>query len=436
MRKRSLFGFDIFIFSASLALVIIGILFIYSSSVSSSGEIVSNEYIKQIIWAVLGIALLFVVFVTDYAFFRNISLYLYIGSIILLIFTFLFGKTVNGAKSWIGFLDFGIQPSEFAKITTIIFLSWYYENAGKDIQSLKTFLGGLFITAIPTVLIFIQPDMGTALVYIPIFLMISLVSGVKKRYVFFILIVIVLVIVFTLFPSWDKYIYHSNMIFTQLLNNSKYILWLIISLILALALSITGYIILKKQYFYWLIYFLSAIILAMICSIIGRKIMQDYQIMRLIVFLDPSIDSLGTGWNINQSITAVGSGGFLGKGFLNGTQSHYKFLPQQSTDFIFSIIAEEWGFIGSVAVLFLFMVIIVRIYLILFAVKDKFSLGICSGICAMIIFHVFINIGMAIGIMPITGIPLFFLSYGGSSLLTALIGIGLVLNVYLRRYKY
>ena len=176
------------------------------------------------------------------------------------------------------------------------------------------------------------------------------------------------------------------------------------------------------------------------CTFVGsyvfRNFLKDYQIMRLIVFVKPEVDPRGSGWNIIQSLTAVGSGGFWGKGFLQGTQSHYQFLPQQSTDFIFSIIAEEWGFIGSMIVLILFGIILIRGFAILLHAGDDFAIFTGTGILFMLFFHLVINIGMAVGIMPITGIPLFFLSYGGSSLWTATAGLAIIQNIYLRRYKY
>jgi rod shape determining protein RodA len=148
------------------------------------------------------------------------------------------------------------------------------------------------------------------------------------------------------------------------------------------------------------------------------------------------VDPRGAGWNIIQSMTAVGSGGFFGKGFLEGTQSHYQFLPQQSTDFIFSILAEEWGFIGSFAVFVLFSVILLRTLYVVNSANDAFGSYLSAGVAAMLFFHFVVNIGMAIGIMPITGIPLFFVSYGGSSLWTALLSVGLVMSVYQHRYRY
>jgi rod shape determining protein RodA len=192
----------------------------------------------------------------------------------------------------------------------------------------------------------------------------------------------------------------------------------------------------KKEHFYWLAYATLILLLAISGSLLFRKVLKEYQIMRLIVFLNPSVDPRGAGWNIIQSVTAVGSGGLWGKGFLQGTQSHYRYIPQQSTDFIFSILSEEWGFVGILIVFALFLVILTRGILIIKNTKDRFASITAAGIVGMIFFHFAVNVGMAIGIMPITGIPLFFLSYGGSSLWTVLISIGILMNFYIRRYRY
>ena len=162
--------------------------------------------------------------------------------------------------------------------------------------------------------------------------------------------------------------------------------------------------------------------------------LHDYQRARIETFLHPESDPLGTGYNIIQSKIALGSGGLWGKGFLHGTQSHYRFLPQQSTDFIFSIFSEEWGFVGALLLFTLFLIIFVRGLRIISASNDPFAIYIGSGIVGMLFFHLIVNVGMAVGIMPITGIPLMLVSYGGSSLWTALLGIGLLMNIHYRRY--
>jgi rod shape determining protein RodA len=158
--------------------------------------------------------------------------------------------------------------------------------------------------------------------------------------------------------------------------------------------------------------------------------------MRLIIFLDPYVDPQNSGWNIIQSITAIGSGGLLGKGFLMGTQSHYNYIPQQSTDFIFSIFSEEWGFLGGLLVFALFAYICMRFLSVCRKSADAFGANIASGLAGLFIFHFIINVGMTMGIMPITGIPLLFMSYGGSSMLTAMLGVGLVMSIFKRRHVY
>ena len=201
-------------------------------------------------------------------------------------------------------------------------------------------------------------------------------------------------------------------------------------------LSLFGSIFFKKKYYYWIAYTFTIITLALVLSIGAGKVLKDYQIKRLIVFLDPQTDPLGSGWNIIQSQIAIGSGNIFGQGFLQGTQSHYRFLPQQSTDFIFSILSEELGFFGGLLVFGLYLVIILRGFSVIRTTTDVFGCYIASGVCAMIFYHFIVNVGMVMGIMPITGIPLLFLSYGGSSLWTAMISIGLLESVKLRRLDF
>jgi rod shape determining protein RodA len=221
-----------------------------------------------------------------------------------------------------------------------------------------------------------------------------------------------------------------------ILTKQVFLRYSLIALAAICGLAIVGYLLLKKGYFYWIFYSAIIMFISLLGSMGAGIFLKEYQIMRLIVFLNPGIDPRGAGWNIIQSITAVGSGGIFGKGFLKGTQSHYRFLPQQSTDFIFSIIAEEWGFLGNLFVFALFLIIMIRCIYIILNAKDRFAVYTGAGIMTMFFFHFIVNIGMAMGIMPITGIPLFFLSYGGSSLWTAMIGVGILLNINRQMNKY
>jgi rod shape determining protein RodA len=435
MRSKSLFGFDILLLLAVLALMVIGILFIYSSGVSSTGVKLSNEYIKQIIWVGVGLVILAVVVFTDYSRIGDYSLYIYLAFLALLVITLFFGKVVNGARSWIPIFGFGFQPSEFAKIATVLYVAKFFSTGG-DRSGLRRFATASLIVAAPMLLVLLQPDMGTALVFFPILLVMSFLAGVRARYILFVVSVGALLVILGVLPAWELYVVKKEIPVLQMLTNSNYVIYGILILGALIALASVGYFLLKKKYFYWVLYGFSTFFFAYGGSFLLRLVLKEYQIKRLIVFLDPGIDPQGAGWNVIQSVTAVGSGGFWGKGWLEGTQSHYRYLPQQSTDFIFSIIAEEWGFFGGFLIFSLFMIILVRSLLITIGAKDSYAANAAGGVFAMIGFHVFINMGMAMGIMPITGIPLLFLSYGGSSLWTALIGIGLLLNIHLRRYHY
>jgi rod shape determining protein RodA len=200
-------------------------------------------------------------------------------------------------------------------------------------------------------------------------------------------------------------------------------------------LAFLGYRLYKKGYFYWICYVILILLLSLDGSFAAHRILKEYQVMRLIVFLDPSIDPRGAGWNIIQSMTAIGSGDLLGKGFLQGTHSHYRFLPEQSTDFIFSIFGEEFGFLGGLVIFGLFLLITLRLTAIMKSTVDSFGAYIVAGLAAVFIFHFVVNIGMTMGVMPITGIPLYFMSYGGSALLTGMAAIGLSMSVFVRRFR-
>ncbi len=436
MRGKYSGSFDFYILLSVMSLVVTGIFFIYSSCVASDGSVVSNEYIKQIVWAVLGVAVLITVIVFNYKKVQDYSVYLYVFFIFLLVVTLFAGNKVNGARSWLGIMDFGIQPSEFAKIATILMLSSFYSAHKKDVRELQTFIKGFIITLIPMMLILVQPDMGTALVYIPIFLITAYIAGSSLRHIMYLLLTGSVMIILVIIPVWEDFAAENTRKIISVISASNIYLYILLTFIAVSAISLTGYYIAKKRYYYWIMYSSSIMSISMLGSLAAQKVLKSYQIMRLIVFLDPYIDPKGAGWNIIQSITAVGSGGVWGKGFLNGTQSHYRYLPQQTTDFIFSIMAEELGFAGSLVIFLLFLVIIIRGIIIIGAAKDRFGSFIAAGVVAMVFFHFIVNIGMAMGIMPITGIPLLFLSYGGSSLWTAMIGTGLLINVYFRRYRY
>ncbi len=425
---------DWYILGATIILMVVGVLFIFSSGITSTGVVVSTEYLRQIVWVSVGLVFLMLVILVDYKRLKDSSLAIYAVVIVLLVYTRLFGRVVNGARSWIGIGELGIQPSEFAKIATIFFLSRYLEGTRHSLPGLRRFLGALVIVGVPMLLVLSQPDFGTALVFIPILLTMSYLGGLERRYIVFLLSTVALTLVLVVLPLWERNIAARATGFLFVLYEGSYRYGILGACIVTLGLSVWGFLAFRKRYYYWIAYVFLIGILSLVGSELGHRVLKDYQIMRLIVFLDPTVDPRGSGWNILQSITAIGSGGFAGRGFLQGTQSHYRFLPQQSTDFIFSILSEEWGFLGGIVVFGLYGLILWRSLALLKTVKDPFAVGIVAGLSGMILFHFMINVGMTMGIMPITGIPLFFLSYGGSSLWAVLVGIGLILGISARRY--
>lgn len=426
--------FDFPILICVISLITIGILFIYSSGINSSGVNVSNEYIKQILWASISLFILVIFSVLDFRRFNRYIPYIFWGLCGVLIYTKLFGRFVNGARSWIGIGEFGIQPSEFFKIAYIFFFAWYLEKS-QQTQPQKRFALCVGILLIPLGLILAQPDLGTASVFIPIFLAMCFVAGLPFIYVGSFLALGTLTILFTVLPIWGAEIYQKPLPILQLLTNHnlKMMITLVsgfLTVICIIARLYTG-----KKYFFWMSLCLCLFVASLVASSLGGRVLKPYQIKRLIVFVNPESDRLGAGWNIIQSKIAIGSGNIFGQGFLHGTQSHYRFLPQQSTDFIFSIFSEETGFFGCIIVFFLYFVIMMRAVMIIKNTPSIFGCYVATGILGMLFFHFMVNVGMVMGIMPITGIPLLFMSYGGSSLWTAMASMGILMSINARRME-
>jgi len=433
--KKAFAGMDFSILVVTLALTMIGILSIYSSGLTAEGIHVSNEYLKQIVWAITGLVLLAIVSLVDYQRMKDYSLFIYAFFLLVILYVRFFGHEVNGARSWIGlFGEFGIQPSEFMKVATILFLAQYLSESEQQ-NSFRRLLISFAIILLPVFIIISQSDMGTALVFFPIFIFMAFMAGLDRRYIVFILVAIIAASALTILPLWEQYILRTPTRLLFVLYRAPFVFYLIAASSLILLLSAWGWFSFRKKYYFWIAYVALLAVGSLAASAVAHKALKEYQIMRLIVFLDPSIDPRGSGWNILQSITAIGSGGFFGRGFLQGTQSHYRYLPQQSTDFIFSIIAEEWGFIGGLAVFGLYFILFRRCTSLLRTAKDSYAAYVVAGVMGMIFFHFMVNAGMAMGIMPVTGIPLFFLSYGGASLWAVMIAVGLLLGISTRRFR-
>lgn len=425
---------DYALLAVSLALTGIGILSIASAGIDAEGLRFSNEYVKQIIWAASGLVLILAATALDVSRLKEYTVFVYIALLAVLLYTRFAGRVVNGARSWIGIGEYGIQPSEFAKISTILFLARYLD-ASEQLSSFRRLVVSAFITAIPVLLILSQPDFGSALVFFPILISMLYMGKINTRYTLYIVLTIAVTFVLLILPLAGEFFFPPGNIIDLFFKKTLLAKAIFVFFLVVLGLSIWGWLAFKKEYYFWLTYVFSVIDLSILLSALAHRVLKDYQIMRLMVFLNPQVDARGAGWNILQSVTAIGSGGLTGKGYMQGTQSHARFIPQQSTDFIFSIIAEEWGLIGGLVLIGLFCLLLYRVLALVESTKDRYSMLVCSGIFGMFFFHFIINIGMAIGIMPITGIPLYFISYGGSSLWAAMISIGILLGISARRYR-
>jgi len=306
-KQHSFFQFDPITFLSMLALMIIGVMFIYSSNVTSAASSGgTREYIAQIVWIVGAIVIYFLLQLGEYDRLERISYYIYAALIILLVVTLLWGKMVNGARSWLGIFGFGIQPSEFMKLGFIIALSSFYSNRRQSIDSLGSFLLGALFLLPPLILVMLQPDLGTSLVYFPLFLAVSYVAGVKKRYVFFLLFAGLFMVFFAVLPVWESKIMHEDLNVLRLFEERELILFTTTILLSTGGLAMIGFFVTKRFYFYWLSYGFSIAWSSLLGSFLFRIFLKDYQIMRLIVFLNPEVDPRGSGWNIIQSLTEIG----------------------------------------------------------------------------------------------------------------------------------
>ena len=435
MNVRDILRIDYLLLLPVLILLVLGILFIYSSGINSDGILVSKEYSRQIIWASAGLLGAIILSFINYRRFYNWSIYIYLISLLPLLYTLLFGHVIYNASRWLRIGSFGIQMSEFVKISVIILLARFLADTDRNRNSFSRFFISCIIVFIPMGIVLLQPDLGTALVYIAILITMIFIAGVAMRYVAFMVSCIALTGLLLVLPLWQEHILQRSFSFLAALSSLRIVAVTVLFFILIMGIAFFGFIKFKKQYFFWVIYVSAIIVFSITASYAARIILKNYQIMRLIVFLDPNVDPRGAGWNIIQSITAIGAGGFTGRGFLQGTQSHYRFLPEQSTDFIFSIFSEEAGFLGGLLVFALFFYICHRLIFIMKTVNDPFAKYFCAGFAGMVSFNFIINVGMTMGIMPITGLPLLFMSYGGSSVLTSMIGIGMAMSIYVRRFN-
>jgi len=357
MRRRELVSDKVF-FILIMMLMIFSLVVLYSATFKMQEISFAADYwTKQSMWMAIGFIVMILIGNTDYRNIGHLAYFIYGLNLLLVIAVLFIGKNICGAKRWISMGGITIQPSEFMKMSLIIMLGWYLYSTKESKNWLqKMFVAGI-IVFIPMIFILKEPDLGTSLVFIPIYFSMLFVAGIPVKYLF------------------------------------------------------------------------SVVFAGIACSPIAWMFLREYQKKRIYIFLNPHQDQFGSGWTIIQSKIAIGSGAFFGKGFLKGTQTQLDFLPEHHTDFIFSVIGEEFGFLGGAAIIILFFLIITRAINIAHQSYDELGKLLITGICSMIAFQVFVNIGMTFGIMPTTGIPLPLVSYGGSSMLSILIGFGIVLAV-------
>ncbi len=402
MEKQS--SHDRWLLVSTAGLLVFGLMAIYSAT-NGTGD--TTLFYRQLAWACFGLVALVFVSYNDVRFIKDNAYIFYAIGVLLLVAVLIFGKKIAGQTSWMKIGWFSFQPSEIAKIATIIALARFLADDETDIRSIKHLLVTLAIPFIPVLLIMLQPDMGTMLTFLPLIVTMLLMAG------FDIYLLMLIVFPITLVISG-----FFNMYFI-----------ITLALILMILLIVQH----KKLKFHQLIVIGSALAASIFTHRFASEILKPHQLKRIQTFIDPMSDPRGAGYNALQAKIAISSGGFFGKGFLQGTQTQLRFIPAQWTDFIFCVIAEEFGFLGAAILIALYLTLILRIIWAIYAINNKFVDLTLSGYASLLFIHVFVNIGMTLGIIPVIGVPLPFVSYGGSSLVGNMIMVGLAMNFYRNR---
>ena len=370
--RRLLANFDWVLCGIVLIICTIGILAIHSATIGSPE--MAYYKIRQLYWIVLGVGLALVTTLIDYRTLAKWGYVLHFGVILLLVLVLLFGVGGPGTpvKRWLAVGAFFIQPSEFSKFTLVLILAYHFrENRRIGNLGFIQLIWPTLLVMVPFVLILEQPDLGTALLLLIVYIPIIFLVGIRK-------LTMLLIAFFSII--------------------SALVAWFGIPLLL-------------------------------------DPVLKPYQQDRVLTFINPDRDPLGAGYQVIQSMIAIGSGRIWGKGFEQGTQGQLNFLPAHHTDFIFSVFTEEWGFIGGIVILMLFLFLILWALSSVLKTNDRSSAILVIGIVSIITSHVMINIGMVLGLMPVVGVPLPFFSYGGSSMVSMMFGIGLLLNIRMRRFQ-
>lgn len=379
-----------------LLLVFMGWMNIYAAVYDDTHRSIfdtTQQYGKQLIWIISSLVIGASILVVDHKFYTTFAYGIYGIIMLLLIVVLLAGTEISGSRSWFEIGSFRLQPSEFAKFATALALAKYLSTLNINLKNFKTKIVAGAIILLPVVLILLQNDTGSALVYAA-FIFVLYREGLSRN---FLLLVFVAGFLFVMALMIDRFT--------------------LIATLLGLG-AITAYYLRKnkKQLLAVISVFVLACLLVFSVDYFYNSVLKTHQQNRIDVLLGKSQDIHGVGYNVNQSLIAIGSGGFAGKGYLKGTQTKFDFVPEQSTDFIFCTVGEEWGFVGSFIVIVLFTTLLLRIIVISERQRSSFARIYGYGVASILFFHMMVNIGMTIGLAPVIGIPLPFFSYGGSSL--------------------
>ncbi len=426
---RQKFNFNVSLFIILILIISIGIMALYSAG--HSKPVYKNIYLTQFLWFIIGLVIMLSIIPINLKKIYSYSHYIYAITILLLIITLIFGKVIRNTRGWLTIGPINFQFSEIAKITTILFLAKYIDYHFREFNKFKDFILPFLIIFLPIFLILLQPDLGSTLIYLPIFFIMIYLADANIKYMFYFMVIGAVAFILPLLISYYEFTTDiSKMVWIKIFNDSSILFPLLLLFLLFTFFFKIIYKFYPKQILLNTISnILIVILISLLFSYTVNQKLKPYQKKRLLVFIDPQIDPYGTGYNIIQSKIAIGSGKTLGRGFLNGSQTQLGFLPEQTTDFIISVIGEEFGWIGMFFVILLYFLLILNALKIVYNSKDTYSSLVSAGIATMFTIQIFINIGMALGIMPVTGIPLPFLSYGGSSLITSMIGVALLINI-------
>jgi rod shape determining protein RodA len=389
----------------TMALCFIGGISVYSATYDAGASAFFN---RQIIWTGAGFVLLIAATFVPFRTLQLVSYPIYVLALLLLVAVLIAGKTVAGSTSWFGVQGLGLQPSEIGKAATILALASFLSNRAVNLHKMKDILKTSSFALAPVALIILQPDTGTAIIYLGSLLFILYWAGASN---FFVLSIIA--------PAAAA--------IASLFGITAFLVVIVVTFVILFLL--------RENRFYAAIVFSLTVLVGISVQFIFGKLLLHQQ-KRILTFMNPDADPLGAGYNVIQSKIAIGSGGFLGKGFLQGSQTQLNFLPAQWTDFIFCVPSEEFGFLGACLILILMTGLLLRGVHLASTVKSRYASIVAIGIVAVWGVHFIINIGMSMGMVPVIGVPLPFLSYGGSSMMTNMLMAGILMNMYANRKEY